>query len=340
MFYVTVTGNGAVTNVGTLPSANSGLDLERRHVPPGRIIQMGGNSNGAIIVDVNGLSTPLTALTASMSTQRQWVNATILADGRVVGTSGSQVDNQLVGVNNSAEVWNPATGTWLVGPSGVNARLYHGNALLLPDGSVLVSGGGAPGPLTNLNAEIYYPSYLYDASGAFAARPTITSNPATLDIGTHFTLTTGGAGTIKRVTLVKTGSTTHSYNMDQRFIELYYTANGNQLDVMAPRARGRRAARVLPALRHQRSERAVDREDRAHERRREPESRDGSHANHRRPRRHALRTGLQCQRDPRRHRGTLRFFRRSGRPAVHPPRFDRSLDRQSRDARIGGRHGR
>src|SRR4030095_10781329 len=150
MYYVDVTGNGSVTSMGELPSANVG-NTSAAMFRPGRILQIGGNSNGAIIVDINGLSTPLTALSANMSTQRQWVNATIMADGRVVGTSGSQVDNQLVGVNNSAEVWNPATGTWLVGRGGVHARLYHGNALLLPDGSVLVSGGGAPGPLTNLN---------------------------------------------------------------------------------------------------------------------------------------------------------------------------------------------
>jgi hypothetical protein len=59
------------------------------------------------------------------------------------------------------------------------------------------------------------------------------------------------------------------------------------------------------------------------------------HADDRRSRRHALRTGLQCQRDPRRHRGTLGLVRRPGRSAVHPPRFDRSLDRHpvTRDRR-------
>ncbi len=36
---------------------------------------------------------------------------------------------------------------------------------------VLVAGGGAPGPLVNLHAEIYYPPYLYDAAGSFAPRP-------------------------------------------------------------------------------------------------------------------------------------------------------------------------
>jgi hypothetical protein len=114
MYYVDVTGTGSVTRTGQLPSANVG-NASAAMFRPGRILQIGGNSNGALIVDINGLSTPLTALTANMSTQRQWVNATILADGRVVGTGGSEVDNELIGVNNSAEVWDPATGTWLVG---------------------------------------------------------------------------------------------------------------------------------------------------------------------------------------------------------------------------------
>ncbi len=46
----------------------------------------------------------------------------------------------------------------------VKPRLYHGNALLLPDATVLVFGGGAPAPTGvagNLNAEIYYPPYLF-----------------------------------------------------------------------------------------------------------------------------------------------------------------------------------
>ena len=44
-------------------------------------------------------------------------------------------------------------------------RLYHSAALLLPDATVLTLGGGANGPQLNLNAEIYYPPYLFNADG-------------------------------------------------------------------------------------------------------------------------------------------------------------------------------
>lgn len=37
-----------------------------------------------------------------------------------------------------------------------------------------------------------------------------------------------------RVTLVKTGSVTHAFNMDQRFLELGFSANGAILTVEAP----------------------------------------------------------------------------------------------------------
>jgi len=130
---------------------------------PGRILSIGGGTRSAVVIDVTG-GQPIVTATQPLSSVRQWVSATVLADGRVLATGGSAVDNQLTDVNNSAEIWDPATGQWTVGPSGSRARLYHSTALLLPDASVLVAGGGAPGPLVNRHAEIYYPSYLFDAS--------------------------------------------------------------------------------------------------------------------------------------------------------------------------------
>ena len=99
---------------------------------------------------------------------------------------------------------------------------------------MLVGGGGAPGPQNNLNVEIYNPPYLYDASGARAAQARITSVPAEIDIGETFYLDIEGAQDVSRVTMIKTGSVTHSWNMEQRFVELTFVRDGSRLKVQAP----------------------------------------------------------------------------------------------------------
>jgi hypothetical protein len=232
MYYINPAGTGSYTPVGQFASAYRGRTSSAAMFRPGRILQFGGNSNGAIVIDIRSGS-PVITPTRSLSTQRQWVSATVLADGRVLATGGSTVANQLTGVNNHAEIWDPATEQWTLGPSGRRARLYHSGALLLPDASVLVHGGGAPGPQTNLHAEIYYPPYLYDASGAFRPRPVISSAPASIDLGVDFSVVSNSSN-IRRVTLVKTGSVTHSVNMEQRFLELTFTQSSTTSFVQAP----------------------------------------------------------------------------------------------------------
>jgi YVTN family beta-propeller protein len=232
MYYVNAAGTGQYTGAGQFSSSYAGWTSSAAMFRPGKILQVGGNSNGAIVIDVTS-GTPVVTPTQSMSTKRQWVSATVLADGRVLATGGSTDDNQLIGVNNTAEVWNPATGQWTVGPSGSRARLYHSSALLLPDASVLVTGGGAPGPLVNLHSEIYYPSYLLDPAGNLLPRPTIVTAPDSIEVGQDFSIGVGSAN-ISRLTFVKTGSVTHSVNMDQRFIELPFSDSSGTLFVQAP----------------------------------------------------------------------------------------------------------
>jgi YVTN family beta-propeller protein len=232
MYFVSTAGTGSLATAGQFNSANAGWTSSAAMFRPGKILQIGGNSNGAVVIDINGPQ-PVVTTTQSMSTKRQWVSATVMADGRVVATGGSEVDNQLTNVNSTAEVWNPATGTWTVGPSGSRARMYHSGALLLPDATVMVHGGGAPGPLNNQHAEIYQPSYLFTSAGALAPRPSIVSAPDSIDNGQHFTVNVGSAN-ISRVTLVRSGSVTHSVNMDQRFLELPFNASSGILDVEAP----------------------------------------------------------------------------------------------------------
>jgi hypothetical protein len=232
MYYVTTAGTGSIKAVGSLLSTYSGQSGSAAMFLPGKILLLSGKSPTASVIDING-STPQVSATQSMASRRQRVNATILADGRVLATGGSRIENELVDVNNTAAIWDPATGQWTIGRSGARPRLYHSTALLLPDASVLVAGGGEPGPVTNLHAEIYHPPYLYDSSGNPAVRPSIAFAPDTLNIGETFSMGVGGA-TVSRVTLVKTGAVTHGLNMDQRFLELSFTEDNGTLFVQAP----------------------------------------------------------------------------------------------------------
>jgi hypothetical protein len=233
MYYVDTTGAGKFVSAGALPS-NKGRTSTAAMFRPGRILHFGGDSRNALVIDFRG-GTPVVTPTQPLSSQRQWASATILADGTVLATGGSAVANELIGVNNAAEIWNPATGTWTVGASGIRPRLYHSGALLLPDASVLVLGGGAKGPVTNLNAEIFYPPYLYSSAGGFRSRPKIISAPTTIEAGTDFAVVSSSE-VINRITLIKTGSATHSVNMDQRFLELAFTQSSTTSFVHAPAA--------------------------------------------------------------------------------------------------------
>ena len=183
-YYVTTGGTGTIT-MGTPLPGQTAWTSSPVMFQPGRILQTGGTSTSALIIDING-STPVVTMTQPIAALRQWVTTTVLADGRVVATGGSAVENELTDVVNTAAIWNPDTGQWTQGSAGHLARLYHSTALMLPDATVLVAGGGAPGRWSTSNAEIYYPPYLFNSSGGFAARPEIDSAPTALDIGEEF----------------------------------------------------------------------------------------------------------------------------------------------------------
>jgi hypothetical protein len=200
---------------------------------PGKLLSV--RSKHVVVVDLNGAQ-PIIAPTADLSQLRIWSNATVLADGKVLVTGGSAVGNQLTDVAYAAETWNPATGQWTLGASAAKPRLYHSTALLLQDGSVLTAGGGAAGPVRNLNAEIYYPGYLYDTAGQLAPRPEITSAPGMIRLSQNqqFSATMNNTAPVSRVTLVRSGSATHVKNTDQRFLQPGFTQAGQTLTITLP----------------------------------------------------------------------------------------------------------
>jgi len=232
MYYVNTGGTGSITTAGQF-SGPTGSDSTAAMFRPGRILQFGGNTAGALVIDITGTSPSVTP-TQGLTSRRRLVNSTILPDGKVLATGGSDVWNEMTGAAYSADIWNPATGQWTRGANASRARLYHSNAVLMPDASVLVLGGGAPGPQNNTNVEVYYPPYLYNAAGGSAARPVVAAAPSTIDIGETFAVDLGSSAAISRVTMIKTTSASHSFNFEQRFVELTFQQTGDRLLTQAP----------------------------------------------------------------------------------------------------------
>ena len=80
--------------------------------------------------------------------------------------------------------------------------------------------------------EYYSPSYLFDGNQP-AVRPTITTAPK--KVGYDGTFNVAASGPVSRVTLIRNGSVTHSFNNDQNFQDLDYTTNPDgSLTVDAP----------------------------------------------------------------------------------------------------------
>lgn len=226
---IDVSGAGSMATVAALPDATNWM-LPSVEYDVGKLLVLGGEGRTSL-VDVNG-PTPQVVEGARVGTRRDWSSLTVLADGQVLLTGGGVANTGGDNVSRDAALWNPATGVWTPGASAAKSREYHSIALLLADGRVLTAGGGAPGPVNQLNGEIYTPPYLYDAAGNLAARPTIASAPATLTRGTTpYRFQMGSAEAISKVTLVRSNSVTHAFNFDQGFVQLAHTQAGDQISV-------------------------------------------------------------------------------------------------------------
>jgi hypothetical protein len=214
--------------------------------------QYPGPTNTSEIIDLKNESGNWTPTSEPMDYARRHHQLTILANGQVLATGGTQGE----GFNNTclkqvvfdAELWDkgtlPGTDTWTrMAPASIR-RQYHSVAVLLPDARVLVGGTtaefgfitpGCSGLPAQLQQEIYSPPYLFNPDGSVATRPNITSIPQTISYGTQFLLGTPSGGfSIRRVTMVRLSSVTHGVNMNQRFNELTFSRVGFGLRVNAP----------------------------------------------------------------------------------------------------------
>jgi Domain of unknown function (DUF1929)/Bacterial Ig domain/Glucodextranase, domain B len=185
------------------------------------------------VLDMNQAQ-PVWRETAPMAFPRSYHNLTLLPDGSILATGGEKTTDPFDQTQAvfPAELWSPATETWTTVASLSVPRFYHSIALLLPDGRVLVAGGGRFGGTAvddMLNAEIYSPPYLFKGT-----RPVSTSAPNLVSYNSSFSVNTSNAGQIAQVSLLRLGSVTHHFNFDQRYLNLSFQAGSNALTVQAP----------------------------------------------------------------------------------------------------------
>lgn len=166
---------GGPSQAQTWTPANSMPTERAEHtatlLPDGRVLVTGGFNQQYIAEGPD--SQPASALlydpatgswvqTGSMDSGRILHTATLLQDGRVLIAGGAlRLDPGTSNVIlSSAEVYDPATGTFT--PTGsMNTPRHNHIAVLLPDGKVLIAGGSGEGDAL-ASAELYDPS-----TGAF-----------------------------------------------------------------------------------------------------------------------------------------------------------------------------
>ena len=202
-----------------------------------RVMIFGGSNPATNTTEIIDLSapTPQWQFGPPMSQARIEMNATILPNGKVLAMGGSASDENAATASFNADLYDPATNTF--SSAGVNAypRLYHSGSLLLPDATVMLVGGNPTRGSYEQHIEIYSPAYLFNANGSPALRPTISGvPPGAFAYGQVFQVDTPDAANIASVVLVRPGSQTHAFDMDQRLVGMNFTVSNGRLNVTAP----------------------------------------------------------------------------------------------------------
>ena len=195
----------------------------------GRILLFGGGTARADGIDMLS-PTPAWAPLAPLPEKRRNLNTVILPDGTLLTVGGNTINN-FDGPLLESLLYDPQSDAWTHMASQADPRGYHSTALLLPDGRAWSAGDDGPlsGGSSTDTYEIFSPPYLFRGP-----RPTITSAPSTVALGSTFAV--GTPDEVVRATLVALGSTTHANDMNQRLVSLtpVRRADGTGVDLTAP----------------------------------------------------------------------------------------------------------
>jgi N-acetylneuraminic acid mutarotase len=121
----------------------------------GQVLVAGGTGTCTATAELYNPSTGQWTATGSMSKPRANHTATLLTDGLVL-VAGGFCNSSYISPDNSAELYNPSTGTWKA-TGNMNVARVETAATLLPNGQVLISGGNST-TAGSRSAELYDPS--------------------------------------------------------------------------------------------------------------------------------------------------------------------------------------
>src|SRR5437867_1194536 len=154
--------SGTWTATGSLGAARG--EHTATLLPNGKVLVAGGVSNSYSFLVSAELYDPASGTwtaTGSLGAARNGHIATLLPNGKVLVAGGFNGDSDS-SILVSAELYDPASGTWSATGSLVFARGAH-TATLLPNGRVLIAAGVGPGGVQEFvlaTAELYYTTQL------------------------------------------------------------------------------------------------------------------------------------------------------------------------------------
>jgi hypothetical protein len=158
--------------------------------------------------------------------------AAVMPDGNVVVTGGRGGGRN----NLDVQIFEPATGTLTTVATMNVPRHDHSTITLLPDGSVLISGGNRvqlhPDRNTGVPVgQIYHPAYLFKGP-----RPEVKQAGKRMEYGKPYNATVDGK--ISQVALLRIGPTTHNWSWGNAYVRLDFEQRGRSLKIKAPAVPG------------------------------------------------------------------------------------------------------
>jgi hypothetical protein len=200
-----------------------------------RVMLLGGGENGdspvassrTAIIDLDSPN-PVYQRTASLQNKTRYPGVVILPNDRVFVTGGSSEYRNKNVFN--AEIFNPKDNTFSQAATPRVGRNYHSEALLLPDGRVATFGSNPIDNSWEMRIEIYSPAYLFQKG----ARPVIKDGDRQLTRGQTHGWAIDSSKDIKTAKLMRPSSVTHVTDVEQRSIDLPFTATATGINVQIP----------------------------------------------------------------------------------------------------------